>query len=353
MVLIQTKDFDQILNDSLSRFYEKYDVRQGSTLQNLAAAIAQEIAIQYMYLEEYSNTQFLDTAYGEGLTRLASQFGVDRMPASAAQREAFFIESIPIGTRFSIIDADANFIVTEDNGGGMYFLGAEELGAEGNFIQGELLNIDPLDTFSGAVLGRVVIAGEDEESDDDLRERTAARVRAPSLYGTVAQYEVWARDFEGVGSVKIEPLWNGANTVKVSITNAAGAEASAELVALLQEYLDPEPRGHGLGVAPIGAVVTVESINAVAVTIEADIRLDIDFELSNVEELIRNELQIYLAGEAFNDSEIKVFKVLTVIDRVQGIRSVDNVKINGSTSSLPVDNGVPAILQGVVLNDIG
>lgn len=353
MVLIQTKDFDQILNDSLSRFYEKYDVRQGSTLQNLAAAIAQEIAIQYMYLEEYSNTQFLDTAYGEGLTRLASQFGVDRMPASAAQREAFFIESIPIGTRFSIIDADANFIVTEDNGGGMYFLGAEELGAEGNFIQGELLNIDPLDTFSGAVLGRVVIAGEDEESDDDLRERTAARVRAPSLYGTVAQYEVWARDFEGVGSVKIEPLWNGANTVKVSITNAAGAEASAELVALLQEYLDPEPRGHGLGVAPIGAVVTVESINAVAVTIEADIRLDIDFELSNVEELIRNELQIYLAGEAFSDSEIKVFKVLTVIDRVQGIRSVDNVRINGSTSSLPVDNGVPAILQGVVLNDIG
>lgn len=353
MVLIQTKEFDEILKDALDRFRAKYDLRQGSVLYNLTAAIAQEIAIQYMYLEEYSDTQFLDTAYGEGLTRLASQFGVDRMPATAALREAFFIESIPIGTRFSVIDSDANFIVSEDNGGGMYFLTAEEVGAEGNTIQGELLNIDPLDTFSGAVLGRVVIAGEDEESDDDLRERTAARVRAPSLFGTVAQYEAWARDFEGVGSVKIEPLWDGANTVKVAITDATGSEASAELVAQLQEYLDPEPRGHGLGVAPIGAIVTVESINAVAVTIEADIRLDIDFELTNVEELIRNELQIYLAGEAFNDSEIKIFKILTVIDRVQGVRSVSNVKINGVAESLIVDNGVPAYLQGVNLNDIG
>lgn len=353
MVLIQTKTYEEILADILEPFSARYDIRQGSVLYNLAGAFAQEVAIQYMYLEEYSNLLFIDTSYGDALTKLASQHGVDRMPASPAVREVFFMDDIAIGSRFSVLDEDYNFVVTDYNGDGMYFLTCEESGAGGNTVQGELLNITPVDNYSGGVLGRVVFAGEDEESDDDLKERAAARVRAPSLYGTVAQYESWARDFEGVGSVKIEPLWNGANTVRVSITDAVGSEASAELVTQLQDYLDPEPRGHGLGVAPIGAIVTVESITAVPVTISADIRLELDYDSAFIEELIRSELTLYFNSEAFSDGEIKNFKVLTVIDRIQGIDEVSNVKINGSSNNLVVDNGVPATLQGVTLNELG
>lgn len=179
LVLIQTKEYDEILRDMLSRFENKYDIRQGSVLYNIFSAAAQEIAQEYMYLEEYTNLMFLDTSYGEALTRLASQHGTDRKPATSAVREVFFIENVMIGTRFSVIDSDMNFYVSDDLGGGMYYLTAEEPGARGNTIQGELLNIDYMDAFSGATLGRVVFAGEDEESDEDLRARTASEVRAP------------------------------------------------------------------------------------------------------------------------------------------------------------------------------
>lgn len=138
----------------------------------------------------------------------------------------------------------------------------------------------------------------------------------------------------------------------MSITDATGSEASSELVNRVQDYLDPEPHGHGLGVAPIGAMVTVESITAIAVTITADIKLVLDFDLETVREQVAVELQSYFNAEAFQDEEIKTYKVLTVIDRTLGIQSVENVKINGANSNLAITNGVPPILNEVILNVI-
>lgn len=353
MALIQTKNFDQILSDMMNSWDNSYDKRQGSMLHNLQAPTAQEIAILYIYLEEFSNIWFLDTSYDEYLTRLASMFGVDRLPATPAKREVFFMENVPIGTRFSVVDNDINFIAAENLGGGMYYMNAEQPGTAGNTVQGELINIDVLPEFSGAVLGRVVIAGEDEETDDALRQRTAATVRAPSLNGNVAQYEKWASEFEGIGSIKVDPIWDGPNTVKVAITDASGQEASAELVAQFQDYLDPAPHGNGLGVAPIGAIVTVEGIQAIAVILTADVKLEDETDIFQVEEDVRNEMTSYLNTEAFSDGEIKNFKVLTILDRVAGIKSISNVKINGSSNSLIVGNGVPAVLSEVTLNVLG
>ena len=207
--MIQIKTFEQIMDEMLARIPDKYDKRQGSTHWNLLAPCAQELAIQYTVLEDYINLAFLDTSYGEALTRLAHQFGVERLPATYSIREATFQEPIPLGTRFIVLESEFNFRVMEKRSEDGYLLVAEQAGKEANYIQGSLLNIDVLQEFSGATLGNVVIPGEDEESDGDLRKRAIEYIKPPTLNGNVAQYQKWLGEIEGVGSALIQPLWNG------------------------------------------------------------------------------------------------------------------------------------------------
>ena len=68
------------------------------------------------------------------------------------------------------------------------------------------------------------------------------------------------RGVEGVGAVKVFPLWNGRGTVKVVITGPDLTEAPEALVRKVQEYIDPEP-GMGKGKAPVGATVYSSKCN--------------------------------------------------------------------------------------------
>lgn len=347
---MKIKTFEEIMGDMLERLPDKYDKRQGSMLYNLLAPCAQELAIQYTVLDECRNSQFIDTAYGDFLTRLAKQFGVDRLPATASIREATFAEPIPLGTRFSVVDSEYNFRVLEAKGNDTYLLVSEQLGSGANVVEGSLLNIDELQEFSNAAIGQVIIPGEDEESDEALRKRTIAYIKTPTLNGNIAQYEKWASEFEGVGSALIQPLWNGPNTVKVSITNANGEEASDDLVERFQKYLDPEPKGHGKGVAPLGAYVTVASVSGFTVSITVDVKIEEDADIDAIRRQAFVELSNYLRTEAFNEKEVRTYKVATIIDRLRGVKDVDNLRLNGGTSSIELTTAALPKLSEVVLN---
>lgn len=348
--MLKIKTYDDIMVDVLGRFPDKFDKRQGSVLWNLCAPLAQELAIQYAQLGDMERQFFLDTSEGDFLTRLAAQFGVTRLPATSAIREVHFQEPVPIGTRFSVVDSTHNFRVLEHKPSGEYLLIAETPGKEANSVNGSLINIDVLQEFSGAILGNVVVPGEDIESDDALRVRATKYIKTPTLNGNLAQYEKWADEFEGVGSVFMQPLHAGPNTLKLSITNANGEEASPELVKRFQDYLDPEPKGHGKGVAPIGAYVTVESVAGLGVRIVADIKIRDDADIEAIRGAARKALAEYLKTEAFQEKELRHYKIATIIDRLDGVKDVDNLTINGSNTSVELQAEILPKLSEVVLN---
>lgn len=348
--MLKIKTYDDIMADVLGRFPDKFDKRQGSVLWNLCAPLAQELAIQYAQLEDMERQFFLDTSEGDFLTRLAAQFGVTRLPATSTIREVHFQEPVPIGTRFSVVDSTHNFRVLEHKPSGEYLLIAETPGKEANSVDGSLINIDVLQEFSGAILGNVVVPGEDIESDDALRVRATKYIKTPTLNGNLAQYEKWADEFEGVGSVFMQPLHDGPNTLKLSITNANGEEASPELVKRFQDYLDPEPKGHGKGVAPIGAYVTVESVAGLGVRIVADIKIRDDADIEAIRGAARKALGEYLKTEAFQEKELRHYKIATIIDRLDGVKDVDNLTINGSNTSVELQAEILPKLSEVVLN---
>ena len=134
------------------------------------------------------------------------------------------------------------------------------------------------------------------------------------------------------------------------MTNANGEEASAELVKRFQDFLDPEPKGHGKGVAPIGAYVTVESVAGLGVRIVADIKIRDDADIEAIRGAARKALGEYLKTEAFHEKELRHYKIATIIDRLDGVKDVDNLTINGSNTSVELQAEILPKLSEVVIN---
>ena len=71
----------------------------------------------------------------------------------------------------------------------------------------------------------------------------------------------------GVGSTKVTPLWDGGGTVKLTILNSEFSKASSILIETIQEEIDPTKDGQGLGIAPIGHIVDVDTAEEITVDI--------------------------------------------------------------------------------------
>ena len=145
--------------------------------------------------------------------------------------------------------------------------------------------------------------------------------------------------------VKVFPLWDkdngkeGAGTVKVSILDANGDPASAELISSVEEYIDPEPKANGLGQAPIGANVTIATATAKPCNVAATVELGATasgIEAIEAEfETLLDEYFHTLAYDGETDS-MSVALVGRVLLDTPGVVDYANLTINGGTQSISI-----------------
>ena len=112
----------------------------------------------------------------------------------------------------------------------------------------------------------IIDSGEDIETDDALRERYLEWVTAPEFGGNISDYQVKVKSLTGVGGCKVIPVWDGGGTVKLIITNSTYGVPDESLVDYVQEQVDPTGDQTGLGIAPIGHVVTVVGAEQASLT---------------------------------------------------------------------------------------
>lgn len=125
---------------------------------------------------------------------------------------------VPIGSRYS---GDAlNYVVTEKIATGQFKLLCETAGAAGNQYQGTLFPIDYVEGLGAARLADILINGEDEESDADLLARYKESLESQAYGGNIADYRTKVELLQGVGAVKVFPVWNGGGTVKIVFVNS-------------------------------------------------------------------------------------------------------------------------------------
>jgi uncharacterized phage protein gp47/JayE len=144
---------------------------------------------------------------------------------------------IPIGSRFSL--NDLNYVASENRAVGEYTLTCETAGAAGNQSFGDLIPITFITGLARVELSDVLDAGEDEETDDQLRQRVLTKARMPGASGNKANYVNWALEVAGVGGVSVVPVRDGPGTVSIAIINTSKAPADQTLVDTVQDYIAP------------------------------------------------------------------------------------------------------------------
>jgi uncharacterized phage protein gp47/JayE len=185
-----------------------------------------------------------------------------------------------------------------------------------------------------------ISGGADVETDEQLSRRVVARLASTGGQGNVADYENWCLAYPGVGFVTVQANWNGPGTVRCLITDVDNRPMGAPAIAGLQAQLDPVA-GQGLGLAPIGAVVTVATPAIVNVTVAADVTYAPGYSLDGAggtqarEDEIIDSLRRYVdrlpAGE-----DVMQSKVIAAIVDVPGVADVEPPTINGVANDLVI-----------------
>lgn len=332
----------QRMKDRIEEQYPDVDMREGSLIFNAIAPAAMELSILYSQLDNILKESFITTASRHYLFLACQQMGIDisQFRATRGIHRARFNVPVDIGSRWN---CDIyNFVVlqeiddqSEDEQGlYIYLVRSETAGSEPNSVIGTLTPIDYNNNLlSFADLNGVVVYGEDEATDDAIREIYKLYVTDTLVDGNVAQYEYWCQSYDGVGRYKIFPLWNGANTVKVLILSEIGDLASDELVAEFQEYLDPGITGMGDGVAPIGAFVTVGTATPKEIDISADIKFKEGYEDTT---LLEENLIALFYDVTFNRTVLPYMEVGATLLNSDGVDYVSNLLINGGTDNITI-----------------
>lgn len=336
----------QRMMDRVTASYPNIDNREGSILFNALAPAALELAIMYTELDNAINESFIDTASREYLLIGCNQIGLDTsvFEATGGVHKGVFDVEVPIGSRWN---CDLyNYVVTNyiglENSYYTYRMDCETVGTAPNNHTGDLTAITDIpEGLSFAQVTECLIEGENETSDEDIRAAYYEFVNSTGRDGNVAQYQRWCSRYPGVGNCKVFPLWNGANTVKVSILSASNRTASDELIAEFQEYLDPDSSGMGNGVAPIGAKVTVTTATELTINVSATVKLKAGYSDTTD---ITTAVKKYLSDIAYEKNQVPYMNIGGAILSVNGVESISNLKINGGTSDINLaDEQIPVL----------
>ena len=346
--------FESIMEDMLARVPSTMDKREGSVIWDALAPCAVELQNVYIALNTILNETFADTASLYYLAKRAAERGIYQELASYAVLQGEFTPTnleLAIGTRFSC--DTLNYVITEKVNNGIYKLTCETAGTEGNTHFGTLIPIDYIDGLETASLTELLIPADDDEDVESLRERYFNSMTSQAFGGNIADYKEKTTAIDGVGAVKVTPVWNGGGTVKLTVIDSMFGVPSDEVVSLVQNTIDPIGHsGEGMGLAPIGHVVTVVGVESVTVNVATTITYKNGWNWENTKSYIKNAIDEYFRDLIRNweDSEnltVRISQMESWILNVEGVLDVSGTTLNGSASNLSLaDNEIP--IRGTV-----
>lgn len=399
--MYENETYEVILDRMLARVSDALDKRPSSPIYDTHSATAIELKILYIELETLIQNSYGDTAAREFLILLAKDRGLSPDPATHAILKGVFTPTTidVTGQRFNI--GDINYIATEKISDGQYQMQCESTGEIGNQYLGQMIPMDYIPGLETATLTEVLIPGEDDEDTEVFRQRYFDSFNEQTFGGNRADYLAKVRGVDGVGDCKIIRVWNGdirpaemipnaavqewfrtfstanedvkewltavytaafqkkltvGGTVRVVIVDSDDyGEASSALVQSVQQVLDPETdAGEGLGLAPIGHVVSVASADAVQIQIKTTVTFEEGYNWSNTSTAMEEAVNAYLLElrkewSGVSQTIVRISQVETRILGVNGIVDVTGTKINGSSSNLTLGKyEIPVLMTGGV-----
>jgi uncharacterized phage protein gp47/JayE len=354
--MYESLTYEQILGRMLDRVPNNIDKREGSVIYDALAPAAVEIKLMYIEFDDIMNESFADTASRDYLIRRCAERGIEPDPATHAVLQGEFTPANidMTGKRFNMPNAPINYVVTSQLSAGVYQVQCETVGSEGNQYLGQIIPIDYVDGLETAQLTDILIPAKDEQDTESLRQEYFESFNSKAFGGNEKDYLNKTNEIDGVGSTKVTPIWNGGGTVKLTILDAQYNRASTVLIDLVQNTIDPTGDGMGLGLAPIGHVVTVDTVNEVTVNIQTTVTLEDGVTWGMVQQQAIDAIQQYfleLRQSWANQASltVRVSQIETRLLGVTGILDVTNTKLNGSTANLALGTYDIPIFGGIVV----
>lgn len=388
--MYEDETYETLLERALNRIPNAVDKREGSMVMNGVAPSMAELAQLYIGLDFVFRATFLETAPREYLILRAKDRNMTPKPASSAAFRAEFNIDVPDGARFSC--NDLNFTIGEKlDGEHAYKAVCDTPGAAANDYAGVLIPIDYIDGLTRAELVELIIPGEDEEDTEIFRQRVLDSFQSQAFGGNQADYIEKVTAMAGVGAVKVHPAWNADispaamipnNAVKAwyestiptldgapaawlsAVFSAAAAKKltiggtvrlvviasnytppSAALINEIQTVIDPvQNAGEGLGIAPIGHIVTVEGVTEETINVELNLVYSSGWTWAAVENYVDAVIDNYFSELAQNwaGSEQTTIRISQIESRILAecsamIADIGNTRLNGAETNIVLD----------------
>lgn len=359
---LQKYTYDYILTEALSKVPDNVDKREGSIIRDALSPCCYEAAKHILYLADIIEQTYIETANGLWLDGRVIEGGITRDPATYAKKLGVFKTQldepcqISIGQSFSTVgDTILNYtavqVYANEDGDvvpGSYVMQCNTVGSVGNSYIGRIVPNDYIEKLASAEITTLLYPGEEEESDDSLRERFLANLMKTAFGGNIAQYRQWAKEIPGIGGVQVYPVWAGGGTVKLSIIDTDYNSCSSEFCQTILEKFDPENSGGetglGLGIAPIGHKVTVSTPLPRTINVSGKITLLPGYKLETLMPGIKASLENYLLSlrEAWENSDdennysvtVYLGRINFAILNVKGVSSAYELKLNETDTDI-------------------
>lgn len=336
MIDLTQYTFTQLLQAMLLQVSDDVNKREGSLIRTALSPAAWVHEGLYIELANVQNQAFGQTASGDSLDYIAEMRGLKRKQPTPAIWKAAFNIPISAGERFAARDTTETIYYTALNDtvkeGSVYtcLVECEDAGTIGNTYNGAL---SPLTFIAGLISANLVSlesAGADIETDDELRERWRDGLVEIAFGGNVAAYREFVMAIDGVGACMIFPTWNGPGTVAVSVLDLNYEPCLPAKVEEIQKLICPEQREDGLGFAPIGASVKIDTPKWCDISVIMTIIIS-GRPIDDINADIRNMINEYFANirrHWGNDNQnIKIYcnALLGRVVMIEGVVNVTNL----------------------------
>lgn len=338
--MFEDKNFEKLLEEKLKNIKNDVDKREGSVVWDATAGNSLETAQMYAVLAEFYKETFGSTASRENLIKRAAERGIIPKPASYRVYKGEFDNEVSIGTRFNL--DEYNFVVVKKIQNYEYELRCETIGEEPNGTTGDLIPIDYIQGIKVARITEMLVPGEDEEDTESIRKRYYDSFDVQAYGGNIKDYEEKTLAINGVGAVKVTPVWKGGGTVRLTILDSDFNTASSTLIGHVQTIIDPTKDATGQGLAPIGHIVTVDTPEKETIYIATNLTLE-GISVEQIKNEIDTVLKNYLLEmrKKYGTKEKLIIRISQIESKILAISDkiidIENTKINGYAKNFEVD----------------
>lgn len=329
------QDFQQIDTEGMS-------THEGTFVFDTLSANAVEFEKSYAEMQLILDAAFPQTSWGQYLTMHAEAHGVIRKKAtkSKAGLKLTGIEGtiVPIGVTVATVEGKLfktiESVTIGNTGDVTVKAESEDNGKDSNVNANTITEIvTNVDGLKSVINEQASYDGFDEESDKDLLQRLLFKVRQPATSGNTYHYMQWAQSVNGVGQVKVLPLWNGAGTVKVLLVDMNNESANTSLLDRVKAVIAKE--------APIGATVTVATPTIM--------RVNISFRVTKGNanhEAVKRILNDEFKKQTFSMNYISYANIgkALLANEETGIIDYSDLRVNGGTTNITItDDQLPRV----------